>query len=59
LNPVLTYFGEENGFHPFFVFPSLHLLLCNYVLDRLLVVSVTCSFSLCLILFCGYIGFLA
>jgi hypothetical protein len=25
----------ENGFHPFFVFPSLHLVLCNYVLDRL------------------------
>jgi hypothetical protein len=25
----------ENGFHPFFFFPVLHLVLCNYV-DRLL-----------------------
>jgi hypothetical protein len=25
----------ENGFHPFFVFPLLHLILCNYVFDRL------------------------
>jgi hypothetical protein len=28
-------FCGENGFHPFFVFPSLHLVLCNSVLDRL------------------------
>jgi hypothetical protein len=27
---------------PFFVFPLLHLELCDYVPDRLLVVSVTC-----------------
>jgi uncharacterized membrane protein len=25
---------EESGFHPFF-FPLLHLVLCHYVLDRL------------------------
>jgi hypothetical protein len=24
-----------NGFHPFFFFPSLHLVLFNYVLDSL------------------------
>jgi hypothetical protein len=24
-----------NGFHPFFFFPSLHFVLCNYVLDKL------------------------
>jgi hypothetical protein len=35
------------------------LVLCNYILDRLLVVSVTCFLSLGLILFCGYIGFVA
>jgi hypothetical protein len=34
LNPVLIYFWEESDFHPFFFFLSLHLLLCNYVLDR-------------------------
>jgi hypothetical protein len=39
--------------------PIIHLVLCNYVLDRLLVVSVTCFLSLCLILFCECIGFLA
>jgi hypothetical protein len=27
-------FFEESGLYPFF-FPSLHLVLCNYVLDRL------------------------
>jgi hypothetical protein len=27
--------NQENGFHPFFFFPSSHLELCNYVLDRL------------------------
>jgi hypothetical protein len=58
LNPVLIYFGEgENGFHPFFIFPMLHLVLRNYVLDRLLVVSVTCFLSLGLVLFCGCIQF--
>jgi hypothetical protein len=59
LNPVLNYFWGKNSFYPFFTFPSLHLLLCNYVLDRLLVVSVTCFLSLGLILFCWCIGFLA
>jgi hypothetical protein len=49
----------ENCFHPFFVFPMLHLVLCNYVLDRLLGVSVTCFLSIGLILFCGCIGFVA
>jgi hypothetical protein len=46
LNPVLNYFGGKNGFHPIFVFTLLHLILCNYVLDKLLVVSVTCFLSL-------------
>jgi hypothetical protein len=27
--------GGKSGFHPFFFFPSLHLVLCNYVLDGL------------------------
>jgi hypothetical protein len=27
LNPVLIYLGEENGFHPFFIFPSRHFML--------------------------------
>jgi hypothetical protein len=31
---VELFFFEESGFHPFF-FPSLHLVLCNYVFDRL------------------------
>jgi hypothetical protein len=35
LNPVLNYSGGENSFHPFFFFPSLHLVLCNYALDKL------------------------
>jgi hypothetical protein len=52
-------FWGENCFHSFFVFLLLHLVLCNYVPDRLLVVSVTCFLSLGLILFCGCIGFLA
>jgi hypothetical protein len=26
LNPVLIYFWGENGFHPFFIFPSFHLV---------------------------------
>jgi hypothetical protein len=34
-NPVLNYFWGENCVHPSFVFPTLHLVLCNYVLDRL------------------------
>jgi hypothetical protein len=59
LNPVLNYFWGENGFHLFVIFLLLHLVLYNYVLDRLLVVSVTCFLSLCLILFCLCIGFLA
>jgi hypothetical protein len=25
----------ENCFYPFFFFPLLHLVLCNYVLDKL------------------------
>jgi hypothetical protein len=58
LNPILNYFRGENDFHPFFVYPSLCLLLCNYVLDKLLVVSVTCFLSLGWILFCGCNGFL-
>jgi hypothetical protein len=47
----------ENGFHPFFVFPSLHLVLCSSVLDRLFVVLVTCFLSLGLMLFCKCVGF--
>jgi hypothetical protein len=35
LNPVLSCFLGENCFHPFFFFPSLHLVLFNYVVDRL------------------------
>jgi hypothetical protein len=37
LNPILNYLcvGGKNGFHPFFFFPLLLLVLCNYVLDRL------------------------
>jgi hypothetical protein len=35
---------EECGFYPFFFFPSLHLVLCNYVLDRL-VGGFNCLFS--------------
>jgi hypothetical protein len=31
----LNYFGGKNHFHPFVVFPSLHLVLSNYILDRL------------------------
>jgi hypothetical protein len=27
LNSVLIYFGEQNGFHCFFIFPSFHLVL--------------------------------
>jgi hypothetical protein len=33
LDSVLSYFFEESGFHPFFLFPSRHLAVCNYVLD--------------------------
>jgi hypothetical protein len=36
-NLVLNYFGGDNGFHPFFFFPMLDLVLCNYVFDKLLV----------------------
>jgi hypothetical protein len=28
-------FFEKSSFHSFFFFPSLHLVLCNYVFDRL------------------------
>jgi hypothetical protein len=35
------------------------LVLCNYVLGKLLLVSVPCFLSLGLVLFCGCIGFLA
>jgi hypothetical protein len=35
VNLVLNYCFAENGFYPFFVFPLLHLVLCSYVLDRL------------------------
>jgi hypothetical protein len=35
LNPALNYFFEDSGFHPFFFFPPLHLVLCYYVFDRL------------------------
>jgi hypothetical protein len=37
LNPVLNLFlfFQESGFDPFFLFPSLHLVHCNYVPDRL------------------------
>jgi hypothetical protein len=42
----LNYFGGKNDFYPFFVLPLLHLVVCNSVLDRLLVVSVTCFLSL-------------
>jgi hypothetical protein len=35
----------------------LHLVLCDCVLNRLLVVSVTYFLFLGLILFCGYVGF--
>jgi hypothetical protein len=59
LNPVLNYFVGGNGFHPLFVFPSLYLVLCKNVVDRLLVVSVTCLLCLGLILFCEFIGVLA
>jgi hypothetical protein len=31
----LNYFFEESGFHPFFFFPSTHLVLCNYVFGSL------------------------
>jgi hypothetical protein len=31
LNPILFYFGGENGFHPFFVFPSFQLVLFSYL----------------------------
>jgi hypothetical protein len=34
LNPVLNYIWGVNSFHSFFI-SSLHLVLCNYVLDRL------------------------
>jgi hypothetical protein len=33
--PCIELFFEANGFHPFFFFPSLQLVLCSYVLDRL------------------------
>jgi hypothetical protein len=29
---VLNYFFEESHFLPFFFFPSLHLVLCTFVL---------------------------
>jgi hypothetical protein len=37
-------FFKESGFHPFFFFPSLHLVLCKYVLDKL-VGGFSCLFS--------------
>jgi hypothetical protein len=40
LNPVLNYFIEDSHFHPFFFFSLLYLVLCNYVLDKLV-----CGFS--------------
>jgi hypothetical protein len=40
----LNYFFEEYSFHLFFFFPLLHLVLCNYVLDRL-VGGFNCLFS--------------
>jgi hypothetical protein len=39
---------EEYGCHPFFFFPLLLLVLCNYVLDRL-VGGFACFISLDLI----------
>jgi hypothetical protein len=34
LNLYLIIFFEESGFHPFFFFPLVHLVVCNNVLDR-------------------------
>jgi hypothetical protein len=51
LNSVLIYFFEDSGFHTFF-FPSLHLVLCNYVLDRLVCDFNCLLFSLDLIFVC-------
>jgi hypothetical protein len=31
---------EDSDFHPFFLFPSLHFVLCNYVLIGQLVVLI-------------------
>jgi hypothetical protein len=56
---IKLFWWGENGFHPFFFFLSLYLVLCQYVLDRLVGGSVTSFLSLDLILFCGCIGFLA
>jgi hypothetical protein len=48
---------EGEWFHPFFAFPLLHLVLYNYVLDRL-VGGFSHLFSFpWLILFCGCIEF--
>jgi hypothetical protein len=40
----LNYFFEMSSFHFFFFFPSFHLVLCNYVLYRL-VGDFDCLFS--------------
>jgi hypothetical protein len=42
---------EESDFHPFFFFPLLHLVLCNYVLDRL-IGGFNCLFSFPCFNFC-------
>jgi hypothetical protein len=49
MNSVLNYFFKENGFHPFFFFPSIHLVLCHYAFDWLV------AGSDCLISFPGLI----
>jgi hypothetical protein len=41
---LLNTFFQECGFHPFFFFPLLLLMLCNSVLDRL-VDGFNCLFS--------------
>jgi hypothetical protein len=51
MNPVLNHFLEESGFHSFFFFPSLHLVLCHYVLDSL-VGDFKCLFSFTEFNFC-------
>jgi hypothetical protein len=32
---IKLFLGGVNGFQPFLLFPSLHLVLCNSVLDRI------------------------
>jgi hypothetical protein len=54
----LNYVFEESSFHPFFFFfPLFHLVLCNYVLDRI-VGGFNCLLSFPWLNFCVVIDFI-